>query len=134
MTDGEKIGNIHPGEVLLEDWLKPLGMSAYRLAQGTGMSRTAVGQILAGKRAITAETALRLSRFLGCSPQFWLGLQADYDLEEAEEALAEALAGIVNYKDQPPPDPRRLRPSLRRTRPPSGGCPAAEPRETQVAA
>jgi len=115
MTDGEKIGNIHPGEVLLEDWLKPLGMSAYRLAQGSGLTRTAVSQILAGKRSITAETALRLSRFLGCTPQFWLGLQDDYDLEEAEEALAEDLARISSYKDQPPTDPGRLRPTLRRT-------------------
>jgi addiction module HigA family antidote len=115
MSDGEKIGNIHPGEVILEEWLKPLEMSAYRLAQGTGMSRTAVSQILAGKRAITAETALRLSRFLGCDPQFWLGLQADYDLEEAEAARADDLARIVNYKELPPTDPGRRRPTLRRT-------------------
>jgi addiction module HigA family antidote len=115
MSDDEKIGNIHPGEVILEDWLRPLEMSAYRLAQGSGMTRTAVSQILAGKRAITAETALRLSRFLGCTPQFWLGLQAAYDLEEAEEALGEDLARIANYKDQPPTDPARLRPALRRT-------------------
>jgi addiction module HigA family antidote len=96
MTD--RLRNPHPGETIREDFLKPWGMSAYRLAQGTGMTRTHVGQILNGKRSITAETALRLSRFLGCTPRFWLGLQAAYDLEEVERNCAAELEQIQRYE------------------------------------
>jgi addiction module HigA family antidote len=82
MNTMERLPNIHPGEVLREDYLIPLGRSAYWLAKGLRMSQTAVGEILAGKRAITPATALRLSRFFGSSAEFWLNLQASYDLEE----------------------------------------------------
>lgn len=85
---------IHPGEILREEFLDPLGMSAYRLAKGTGMTESAVGDILHGRRSITAATALRLSRFLGCSPEFWLNLQASYDLDAAREQLDDRLATI----------------------------------------
>lgn len=93
-----RLPNPHPGETIREDFLKPWGMTAYRLAKGTGLTPTHIGQILAGTRAITAETALRLSRFLGCSPRFWLGLQAAYDLEEAEQKLSATLEQIQAYE------------------------------------
>lgn len=78
----EKLKNIHPGEILNEEFLIPLGISAYRLAKETFIPQTRVSEILKGNRRITADTALRLSRFFGNSPRFWLGLQNDYDLEE----------------------------------------------------
>jgi addiction module HigA family antidote len=78
----EKLKNIHPGEILNEENLKPLGISAYRLAKETFIPQTRVSEILKGNRRITADTALRLSKFFGNSPRFWLGLQNDYDLEE----------------------------------------------------
>src|SRR5712691_7871968 len=87
-------GAINPGEILREEFLEPLGMSAYRLAKGTGMTESAVGDILHRRRSITAATALRLSRFLGCSPEFWLNLQASYDLDAAREQLDYRLDAI----------------------------------------
>lgn len=78
----EKLKNIHPGEILNEEFLIPLGISAYRLAKETFIPQTRVSEILKGNRRITTDTALRLSRFFGNSPRFWLGLQNDYDLEE----------------------------------------------------
>jgi antitoxin HigA-1 len=99
-----RLPNIHPGEVIREEWLVPLGKSKYWLAKGLRISATAVGEILAGKRGITALTALRLSRFLGCSPDFWLGLQASYDLEEAWLKHGEELREMERY-DGSEPDP-----------------------------
>lgn len=78
----EKLPNIHPGEVLKEEFLDPLGISAYRLAKETFMPQTRISQIIHKKRSITADTALRLSKYFGTSAKFWLGLQDDYDLEE----------------------------------------------------
>lgn len=78
----EKINNITPGEILLEEFLKPLKISAYRLAKDTGMPATRVSQILKGKRRITADTALRLSRYFGNSADFWMGIQDEFDLRE----------------------------------------------------
>lgn len=89
-----RLPNIHPGEVLREDYLIPLKMSAYRLAKGLRMSEGAVSEILRGKRAITPATALRLARFFGSDPRFWLNLQAAYDLEEERRRLAPELAEI----------------------------------------
>src|SRR5712692_8471034 len=94
MSQEQRIGNIHPGEVLREDYLIPLGMTSYALAKGLGMTATAVGEILAGKRRITAATALRLARFFNSSAQLWLNLQAAYDFEEEQNRLAEQLAAI----------------------------------------
>jgi addiction module HigA family antidote len=74
--------NIHPGEVLLEEFLIPLEITAYRLAKDTDIPQTRISQILKGKRRITADTAMRFSSYFGNTPQFWLGLQADYDIEE----------------------------------------------------
>lgn len=78
----EKLKNIHPGEILNEEFLIPLGISAYRLAKETFIPQTRVSEIIKENRRITADTALRLSKFFGNSPRFWLGLQNDYDLEE----------------------------------------------------
>ncbi len=88
--------NIHPGEVLLEEFLVPLGISQNRLARTMGVPPRRVNEIVHGKRAITADTALRLARALGTSEQFWMGLQADYDLEEARKAAGKNLDKIEN--------------------------------------
>ncbi|WP_299286981.1 HigA family addiction module antitoxin [uncultured Mucilaginibacter sp.] len=78
----ETLKNIHPGEILKEEFLDPLGITAYRLSKETFIPQTRVGEILKGNRRITANTALRLAKYLGTSAKFWLGLQDDYDLEE----------------------------------------------------
>lgn len=83
----ERLPNIHPGEVLLEDFIKPNGLSIYQVAKATCMSQTRVTEIIRGRRSITADTALRLARFFGNSPHFWMGLQDDYDLESAWERI-----------------------------------------------
>jgi len=80
----EKLKNIHPGEVLLEEFLKPLKVSAYRLSKETLIPQTRVSEIIKRRRRITADTALRFSKFFGTSTKFWLGLQDDYDIEEIE--------------------------------------------------
>jgi addiction module HigA family antidote len=79
---------IHPGEILLEEFLKPMGISQYRLAKDISVPQRRIGEIVHGKRAITADTALRLGRFFGMEAQFWVNLQVRYDLVVAEEALA----------------------------------------------
>lgn len=78
----EKLKNIHPGEILKEEFLEPLEITAYRLSKETFIPQTRVSEILKGNRRITADTALRLAKFFGTSAKFWLGLQDDYDLEE----------------------------------------------------
>jgi addiction module HigA family antidote len=85
----EKLANIHPGEVLLEEFLIPMEITAYRLSKDIEIPQTRISQILKGKRRITADTALRLSSYFGNSAKFWLGLQDDYDIEE-EKRLNEA--------------------------------------------
>jgi addiction module HigA family antidote len=90
MNEG-KLHPIHPGEVLLEEFLKPLGMSQSRLALDIGVHPRRINEIVLGKRSITADTALRLARYFGNSPQFWLGLQMDYDLDVTEELLGNRL-------------------------------------------
>ena len=85
----EKLTNIHPGEVLLEEFLVPMEVSAYRLSKDIEIPQTRISQIIKGKRRITADTALRLSSYFGNSAKFWLGLQDDYDIEE-EKSLKEA--------------------------------------------
>ena len=93
-----KLKNIHPGEVLKEDFLKDLGISAYRLAKETGIPQTRISEIIKGMRRITADTALRLSRYFGNTPKFWLGLQDDFDLEEGLVAKAEELGKIKQFR------------------------------------
>ena len=80
----ERLPNIHPGEILQEEFLREFNITAYRLAQALRIPQTRVAAILKGKRRITADTALRLGRYFGNSPKFWLGLQDDYDLEEEQ--------------------------------------------------
>ena len=79
-----KLENIHPGEILQEEFLEPLGISAYRLSKETFIPQTRISEIVKGRRRITADTALRFSKYFGTSPKFWLGLQDDYDLEEEQ--------------------------------------------------
>jgi addiction module HigA family antidote len=86
----KRISPVHPGEVLLEEFLKPMGLSQNKLALNLGVHARKVNEIVLGKRRITAETALRLARYFGTSPQFWLGLQADYDLDVASDELGDA--------------------------------------------
>ena len=83
MANPTRLPNIHPGEVLLEDFLKPMETSQNALARAIRVPPRRVNEIVLGKRTITADTALRLARFFGTSEKFWMGLQADYDLEEA---------------------------------------------------
>ena len=78
---------VHPGEILIEDFLKPLGITQYRLAKSIGVPQRRIGEIVAGKRAITADTALRLAKFFGTDAQSWLNLQSHYDLEVARDSL-----------------------------------------------
>jgi addiction module HigA family antidote len=87
----ERLPNIHPGEVLLEEFLKPMGISQYRLARDTGIAPMRVSEIVRGKRAVTADTALRLARYFGTSVKFWMGLQDDYEIEQARQKLADRL-------------------------------------------
>lgn len=94
----ERLPNIHPGEVLREEFLIPLGISQYRLAKEIGVTEARISAICAGKRAITADTALRLAAFFGTSSAFWMGLQADYDTEEAKISLADALSRIHRFE------------------------------------
>jgi addiction module HigA family antidote len=85
----EKMAPVHPGEILLEDFMKPLGLTQYRLAKEMNVYPRKVNEIVQGKRAITADTALRLARFFGTSPEVWMNLQAHYDLEIARDDLDE---------------------------------------------
>jgi antitoxin HigA-1 len=87
----ELLPNIHPGEVLREEFLRPLGLSQNRLARELGVPPRRINEIVLEKRAITADTALRLARFFGTSEGFWMGLQTDYDVEAARRRLGERL-------------------------------------------
>ncbi len=87
----ETLPPVHPGEVLLEDFMKPLGLSQYRVAKDIGVSAIRISQIVHGKRAITADTAMRLARYLGTSAEVWLRLQARYDLELAQAQMGERI-------------------------------------------
>ena len=90
-----RIPPVHPGEILLEEFLKPLGLSQYRLAKGLSVPARRINEIVLGARSITADTALRLGRFFGTSKRFWLNLQATYDLEVERDRLQDRLAREV---------------------------------------
>jgi addiction module HigA family antidote len=90
--------NIHPGEVLKEEFLVPLNISAYRLSKDTFIPQTRISEILKGNRRITADTALRLSKYFGTTPKFWLGLQDDFDLEEESRNIKKDLSAIKTNK------------------------------------
>ena len=94
----EKLPNIHPGEVLQEEFLLPLNISAYRLSKDINIPQARISEIIKGKRRITADTALRLSYYFGNSPKFWLGLQDDYDLEEEKVNKLQELKGIKRFE------------------------------------
>lgn len=93
----KKLKNIHPGEILQEEFLVPLGISAYRLSKDVGIPQTRVSEIIKGNRRITADTALRLSIYFGNSAKFWLGLQDDFDIEEEQSHNQKALKSIRHY-------------------------------------
>ncbi|MDA2935104.1 HigA family addiction module antitoxin [Acidobacteria bacterium AH-259-D05] len=95
MTD-KRFPPIHPGEILLEEFLKPMGISQYRLAKDISVPARRINEIVHGKRAITADTALRLSRYFGMSDRFWLNLQTAYDLEVERDHLAGRLEKEVS--------------------------------------
>jgi len=84
----------HPGEILLHEFLKPMGITQYRLAKEIGVSQRRIGEIVTGARSVTADTGLRLSRFFGLPDSFWIGLQADYDTAMTKDALAATLGKI----------------------------------------
>lgn len=90
----KQLPNIHPGEVLLEEFLKPMGISQNALARAAAVPPRRINEIVLGKRSVTADTAVRLARALGTSELFWMGLQADYDLEEAHRTLGDTVAEI----------------------------------------
>lgn len=94
----ENLKNIHPGEILKEEFLGPLEISAYRLSKETFIPQTRVSEIIKGKRRITADTALRLSIFFGTSAKFWLGLQDDFDLEEEKNSKENEFKNIKPIK------------------------------------
>jgi len=90
----KRIKNIHPGEILLEEFLKPLQISAYKLSKDIGIPQTRISQIVKGNRRITADTALRLSSYFGNSAKFWLGLQDDFDIEDERKDKIEIFRKI----------------------------------------
>ncbi len=92
----KKLSPIHPGEILIEEFLKPMGISQYRLAKDISVPPRRINEIVHGKRSITADTALRLGRFFEISPQFWLNLQNRFDIEITEDLLADRLDKEVN--------------------------------------
>jgi antitoxin HigA-1 len=94
----KRLKNIHPGEILEEEFLLPLEISAYKLSKEIGVPQTRISQIIHQKRGITADTALRLAKYFGNTSKFWLGLQADYDLEQAEIENAHELQQIKQFK------------------------------------
>jgi addiction module HigA family antidote len=93
---------IHPGEILLEDFMKPLGLSQYRLAHDIGVTPIRISQIVNGERSITVDTAMRLARYFGTSAEVWLRLQVRYDLEVAENELSDKINREVKVLDQSP--------------------------------
>ena len=94
----DKLAPVHPGEVLLEEFLKPMSLSQNRLALSIGVHPRRINEIVLGKRRVSAETALRLGRYFGMSPQFWLGLQAEFDLDVASDELGERLQQEVKVR------------------------------------
>lgn len=95
----EKLSNIHPGEVLLHEFLEPLEISAYRLSKDLLIPQTRISQIIKGNRRVTADTALRLSKYFGNSAKFWLGIQDDYDIEEEKHSKEAELNEINHFEN-----------------------------------
>ena len=95
-----QLNNIHPGEVLKEEFLDPMGISVYRLSKDTGLSQTRLGQLVKGKRGMTAESAVKLGKFFGIAPEFWMNLQSLYDIEEAQKQYKKDLKAIHSIQEQ----------------------------------
>ncbi|HRQ63510.1 MAG TPA: HigA family addiction module antitoxin [Xanthomonadaceae bacterium] len=112
-----KVPYPHPGEILLEEFLKPMGITQYRLAKEIGVSQRRIGEIVAGTRGVTADTGLRLARYFEMSEGFWTGLQMDYEAAKAKDALAKTLSRIRPWRvgvqqgvaKNPPPASRPAR-------------------------
>ena len=98
----ERLDNVHPGEILNEEFLTPMNISAYRLSKDTEIPQTRISQIIKWKRSITADTALRLSLYFGTSPKFWLGLQDDFDIEEESKNKKEVFKRIKRMRKNAP--------------------------------
>jgi len=96
----EKLANVHPGEILLYEFLEPLNITAYRLSKDLKIPQTRISEIIKGNRRITADTAVRLSKYFGNSAKFWLGIQDDYDIEEEIENKQKELNEIKKYTDK----------------------------------
>ena len=95
VSTGRKLKPVHPGEVMLKDFIEPMGLTRYKVAKGTGVPQRRIDEVCAGQRAITADTALRLGRFFGMDAQVWMNLQAQYDLEVAQRELRKRLDAEV---------------------------------------
>jgi antitoxin HigA-1 len=108
MTTEQKLAPMHPGDVLLHDFMEPLGLSAYRVAKDIGVEPIVISQIVHHKRAVTARTALLLGKYLGTSPELWLGLQSDYDLERATTRYSSLVDTVSKVLDVLEPKKRRL--------------------------
>ncbi|MCH7859983.1 MAG: HigA family addiction module antidote protein [Candidatus Marinimicrobia bacterium] len=93
----KKIPPVHPGEILMEEFLKPMALSQNRLANDLGVPPRRINEIVLGKRRLTADTALRMARYFDMSPRFWLGLQMDYDLDIEEDRLTDSLREVKTY-------------------------------------
>ncbi len=93
-----KVPYPHPGEILIEEFLKPMGITQYRLAKEIGVPQRRIGEIVAGNRSVSPDTGLRLSRFLGMSENFWIGLQLDYDAAKTKDSLEKTLAKIKPWQ------------------------------------
>ena len=96
----EKLTNVHPGEILLFEFLEPLEITAYRLSKDLNIPQTRISEIIKGNRRITADTALRLSKYFGNSAKFWLGLQDDYDIEELQDSKESELNEIKHFENK----------------------------------
>jgi len=105
----ERLDNIHPGEILIEEFLHPMGISAYKLSKDIGIPQTRISQIVKGKRRITADTALRLSYYFGNSAKFWLGLQDDYDIEDERIKKIDIFKKIKELREKRTPTKDILR-------------------------
>ena len=103
----DKLANIHPGEILFEEFLRPLEITAYRLSKDTEIPQTRISQIIKGKRRITADTALRFSSYFGTTAKYWLGLQVDYDIEEERKDKMDILTKIKTNAPQHAVSPMR---------------------------
>jgi len=91
----KKIANIHPGEILQEEFLIPMGISAYKLSKSIGVQQTRISLIIKGERGITADTAMRLSKYFGTTPEFWMNLQREHDLRKVKTEIKEIIDNIV---------------------------------------